>query len=143
MQNLVNAGVQHQIFKTSLVTINNQKLDNLWTQLKKVFNQPEFSKWKDTSIKIKNKSYDLELLFAAAKEKGDVKGSASSLDVKLQLQELLNDQVTSKMIENQLLALNQVEKEKENLVIGLATGGGVLFVAGVGGFLYWFFKIRK
>ena len=143
LQSLVSAGVQHQIFKTSLVTINNQKLDHLWTQLKKVFNQPEFSKWKDTSIKIKNKSYDLKLLFAAAKEKGDVKGSALPLDAKLQLQELLNDQVTSEMLENQLLALNQVEKEKENLVIGLAIGGGVLFVAGVGGFLYWFFKIRK
>ena len=143
LQSLVSADVQHQIFKTSLVTINNQKLDNFWTQLKKILNQPEFSKRKDTSIKIKNKSYDLKLLFAAAKEKGDVKGSALPLDTKLQLQELLNDQVTSKIVENQLLAFNQVEKEKENLVIGLATGGGVLFLAGVGGFLYWFFKIRK
>ena len=143
LQSLVSADVQHQIFKTSLVTINNQKLDNFWTQLKKILNQPEFSKRKDTSIKIKNKSYDLKLLFAAAKEKGDVKGSALPLDTKLQLQELLNDQVTSKIVENQLLAFNQVEKEKENLVIGLATGGGILFVAGVGGFLYWFFKIRK
>ena len=135
------------------MTINNQKLDNLWNQLKKILNQPEFSKWKDTSIKIKNKSYDLKLLFAAAKEKGDVKGSAFSLDVKLQLQELLNDQVTSKMIENQLLALNQAEAEKnkqvkkkqqsQGLTIGLATGGGVLVAAGLSGFLYWFFRIRK
>ena len=153
LQSLVSADVQHQIFKTSLVTINNQKLDNLWNQLKKILNQPEFSKWKDTSIKIKNKSYDLKLLFAAAKEKGDVKGSAFSLDVKLQLQELLNDQVTSKMIENQLLALNQAEAEKnkqvkkkqqsQGLTIGLATGGGVLVAAGLSGFLYWFFRIRK
>ncbi len=153
LQSLVSADVQHQIFKTSLVTINNQKLDNLWNQLKKVFNQPEFSKWKDTSIKIKNKSYDLKLLFAAAKEKADVKGSAFSLDAKLKLQELVNDQVTFKMIENQLLALNQAEAEKnkqakekqqrQDLTIGLATGGGVLAAAGLGGFLYWFFKIRK
>ena len=153
LQSLVSADVQHQIFKTSLVTINNQKLDNLWTQLKKVFNQPEFSKWKDTSIKIKNKSYDLKLLFVAAKEKADVKGSALPLDAKLKLQELLNDQVTSKMVENQLLALNQAEAEKnkqakekqqsQDLTIGLATGGSVLVVAGLSGFLYWFFKIRK
>ena len=153
LQSLVSADVQHQIFKTSLVTINNQKLDNFWNQLKKVFNQPEFSKWKDTSIKIKNKSYDLKLLFAAAKENADVQGSAFSLDVKLQLQELVNDQVTFKMIENQLLALNQAEAEKnqqakekqqrQDLTIGLATGGGVLAAAGLGGFLYWFFKIRK
>ena len=153
LQSLVSAGVQHQIFKTSLVTINNQKLDNLWTQLKKILNQPEFDKWKNTSIKIKNKSYDLKLLFDAAKEKGDVKGSALPLDVKLQLQELVNDQVTFKMIENQLLALNQAEAEKNKqakekqqsqaLTIGLATGGSVLVVAGLGGFLYWFFKIRK
>ena len=156
LQSLVSADVQHQIFKTSLTKANiqnNQKLDDLWNQLKKVFNQPEFSKWKDTSIKIKNKSYDLKLLFAAAKEKGDVKGSALPLDVKLQLQELLNDQVTSKMIENQLLALNQAEaennkqaKEKQqsqDLTIGLATGGSVLVAAGLSGFLYWFFKIRK
>ncbi len=153
LQSLVSADVQHQIFKNSLITINNQKLDDLWTQLKKILNQPEFSKWKDTSIKIKNKSYDLKLLFAAAKEKGDVKGSAFSLDVKLQLWELLNDQVTFKMIENQLLALNQAEAEKnqqakekqqrQDLTIGLATGGGVLVAAGLGGFLYWFFKIRK
>ena len=142
LQSLVSADVQHQIFKTSLVTINNQKLDHLWNQLKKILNQPEFSKWKDTSIKIKNKSYDLKLLFTA-KEKSDVKGSALPLDTKLKLQKLLNDQVTSEMIENQLLAFNQVEKEKENLVIGLATGGGVLVAAGLSGFLYWFFKIRK
>ncbi len=146
LQSLVSADVEHQIFKTSLTTANiqnNQKLDNFWTQLKKILKQPEFSKWKNISIKIKNKSYDLKPLFAIAKEKADVKGSAFSLDAKLKLQELLNDQVTSKMVENQLLALNQVEKEKENLLIGLATGGSVLFVAGVGGFLYWFFKIRK
>ena len=153
LQSLVSADVQHQIFKTSLVTINNQKLDNLWNQLKKVFNQTEFSKWKNTSIKIENKSYDLKLLFAAAKEKADVQVSALPLDVKLQLQKLLNDQVTFKMIENQLLALNQAEAEKnkqakekqqsQDLTIGLATGGGVLVAAGLGGFLYWFFKIRK
>ena len=156
LQSLVSADVQHQIFKTSLTTVNiqnNQKLDNLWNQLKKVFNQPEFSKWKNTSIKIKNKSYDLELLFAAAKEKADVKGSDLPLDVKLQLQELLNDQVTSEMVENQLLALNQAETEKnqqakekqqsQDLTIGLATGGSVLVAAGLGGFLYWFFRIRK
>ena len=153
LQSLVSADVQHQIFKNSLMTINNQKLDNFWTQLKKILNQPEFDKWQNTSIKIKNKSYDLELLFAAAKEKADVKGSALSLDTKLKLQQLLNDQVTSEMIENQLLALNQAEaaknkqaKEKQqsqDLTIGLATGGSVLVAAGVGSFLYWFFKIRK
>ena len=156
LQSLVSAGVQHQIFKTSLAKAkiqNNQKLDNFWTQLKKILNQPEFDKWKDTSIKIKNKNYDLKLLFAAAKDKTNVKGSALSLNSKLQLQELLNDQVTPKMVENQLLALNQAEAEKnkqakekqqrQDLTIGLATGGGVLVAAGLGGFLYWFFKIRK
>ncbi len=142
LQDLVNANIDGEKFKVALTAINNQKLDDLWTQLKKVFNQPEFSKWKNTSIKIKNKNYDLSLLFAA-KEKADVKGSVLPLDTKLQLQELLNDQVTSKMVENQLLTLNQAEKEKENLVIGLATGGGVLVAAGLGGFLYWFFRIRK
>ena len=152
LQSLVSADVQHQIFKTSLVTINNQKLDNLWNQLKKVFNQTEFSKWKNTSIKIENKSYDLKLLFTA-NDKTTVKGSALPLDTKLKLQELLNDQVTSKMVENQLLALNQAEAEKnkqakekqqhQDLTIGLATGGGVLVAAGLGGFLYWFFRIRK
>ena len=164
LQSLVSADVQHQIFKTSLTKANiqnNQKLDDLWTQLKKVLNQPEFSKWKNTSIEIKSKNYNLQLLFTNTKEKADVKGSAFSLDAKLQLQELVNDQVTSKMIENQLLALNRAEAEKnkqtpaaknkqakekqqsQGLNIGLATGGGVLFVASVGGFLYWFFKIRK
>ena len=152
LQNLINAGTTPQqlgdVLKQMLVS-----LDHLWKQLKKVFNQPEFSKWKDTSIKIKNKSYDLKLLFAAAKEKADVKGSALLLNTKLQLQEFLNDQITSKMVENQLLALNQAEaaknkqvKEKQqsqDLTIGLATGGGVLVAAGLGGFLYWFFKIRK
>ncbi len=156
LQSLVSAGIDHQAFKNSLATANthnNQKLDDLWTQLKKILNQPEFSKWKDTSIKIKNKSYDLSLLFAAVKEKADVKGSALLSNTKLQLQELLNDQITSKMVENQLLALNQAEaaknkqvkKKQQNtgLTIGLATGGGVLVAAGLGGFLYWFFKIRK
>ena len=153
LQDLVNANINGEKFKVALTAINNQKLDELWTQLKKILNQPEFSKWKDTLIKIKNKSYDLELLFTA-KEKTDVKGSALPLDAKLKLQELLNDQITSKMIENQLLALNQAETEKNKqqtkekqqsqaLTIGLATGGGVLVAAGLGGFLYWFFKIRK
>ena len=152
LQNLINAGITPQqlgdVLKQMLVS-----LDNLWTQLKKILNQPEFSKWKDTSIKIKNKSYDLKLLFAAAKEKADVKGSVLPLDTKLKLQELVNDQVTSEMVENQLLALNQAEAEKnqqakdkqqrQDLTIGLATGGSVLVAAGLGGFLYWFFKIRK
>ena len=151
LQALVWNEFSSQTFRTVL-TQNNQKLDDLWTQLKKILNQPEFSKWKDTSIKIKNKIYDLELLFAA-KDKATVKGSALPLDTKLKLQKLLNDQVTSKMVENQLLALNQAEAEKnkqakekqqrQGLTIGLATGGGVLFAAGLGGFLYWFFKIRK
>ena len=73
LQSLVSTGIDHQAFKNSLATANihnNQKLDDLWTQLKKILNQPEFSKWKDTSIKIKNKIYDLKLLFVAAKEKG-------------------------------------------------------------------------
>ena len=140
---------------------NKPKLNNLWRAIKNELKKPEFSKWKNTSIKIKNKSYDLKLLFATAKENADVKGSALPLDVKLQLQELVNDQVTFKMVENQLLALNQAEAEKnkqaeaeknkqakekqqsQDLTIGLATGGGVLVAAGVGGFLYWFFKIRK
>ena len=151
LQNLINAGINPRqlgdVLKQMLVS-----LDNFWTQLKKILNQPEFSKWKDTSIKIKNKSYDLKLLFTA-KEKSDVKGSALPLDTKLKLQKLLNDQVTPKMIENQLLGLNQAEAEKnkqakekqqhQDLTIGLATGGGVLVAAGLGGFLYWFFKIRK
>ncbi len=151
LQNLINAGITPQqlgdVLKQMLVS-----LDNFWTQLKKILNQPKFDKWKDTSIKIKNKSYDLKLLFTA-KEKSDVKGSALPLDTKLKLQKLLNDQVTPKMIENQLLALNQAEAEKnkqakekqqsQDLTIGLATGGGVLVAAGLGGFLYWFFKIRK
>ena len=160
LQNLINAGINPRqlgdVLKQMLTS-----LDNLWTQLKKILNQPEFSKWKNTSIKIKNKNYDLSLLFAAAKEKADVKGSALPLDTKLKLQELLNDQVTSKMVENQLLALNQAEAENnkqaepaknkqvkkkqqsQGLTIGLATGGGVLVAAGLGSFLYWFFKIRK
>ena len=156
LQSLVSAGIDHQAFKNSLATANihnNQKLDDLWTQLKKILNQPEFSKWKDTSIKIKNKSYDLSLLFAAVKEKADVKDPVFPLNAKVKLQELVNDQVTSEMVENQLLALNQAEAEKnqqakekqqsQDLTIGLATGGGVLVAAGLVGFLYWFFKIRK
>ena len=151
LQALVWNEFSSQTFRTVL-TQNNQKLDHLWTQLKKILNQPEFSKWKNTSIKIKNKNYDLSLLFAA-KEKADVKGSVLPLDTKLKLQELLNDQIISKMIENQLLALNRSEAEKnqqakekqqsQDLTIGLATGGSVLVAAGLSGFLYWFFKIRK
>ena len=152
LQDLLNANIDGENFKVALTAMNNQKLDHLWNQLKKILNQPEFSKWKNTSIKIKNKSYDLSLLFAA-KDKTNVKGSALPLDTKLKLQKLVNDQVTSEMIENQLLALNQAEvennkqaKEKQQhqgLTIGLATSGSVLVAAGVGGFLYWFFKIRK
>ena len=153
LQDLVNANINGEKFKVALTAINNQKLDDLWNQLKKILNQPEFSKWKNTSIKVKNKNYDLKLLFTA-KEKTDVKGSAFPLDAKLKLQELLNDQITSKMVENQLLALNQAETEKNKqqtkekqqsqaLTIGLATGGSVLVAAGLGGFLYWFFRIRK
>ena len=152
LQDLVNANIDGENFKVALTAMNNQKLDNLWNQLKKILNQPEFSKWKNTSIKIKNKNYDLSLLFAA-KDKTNVKGSVLPSDTKMKLQELLNDQVTSKMVENQLLALNQAEAEKnkqakekqqrQDLTIGLATGGGVLVAAGLGGFLYWFFKIRK
>ena len=135
-------GVEESDINAALKTAdaeNKPKLNNLWTGIKDELKKPEFDKWKNTSIKIKNKNYDLSLLFAAAKENADVKGSALPLNAKLKLQELVNDQVTSEMIENQLLALNQ----KENLTIGLAVGAAVLTAVGLIGFLYWFFKIRK
>ena len=47
---------------------------------------------------------------------------------------------------SQTTATTEETKEKNknrDLAIGLGTAGGVLAFAGVGGFVYWFFKIRK
>ena len=49
-----------------------------------------------------------------------------------------------KPIEEEQARKNSEKKQQsKNLSVGLATGGGVLVAAGVGGFLYWFFRIRK
>ena len=68
--------------------------------------------------------------------------------------ETVFDQLTLENIESSLRKLIPSQKDQNlinnlqtsdsstALTIGLATGGSVLFVAGVGGFLYWFFKVR-
>ena len=69
--------------------------------------------------------------------------------------ETVFDQLTLKNIESSLRKLIPSQKDQNlinnlqtsdssiALTIGLAAGGSVLFVAGLSGFLYWFFKIRK
>ena len=60
--------------------------------------------------------------------------------------------VKNKIIQNSQVVLNKLKKylsdikespKNQNLAIGLGTAGGIVALAGVGGFAYWFLKIRK
>ena len=75
-------------------------------------------------------------------------GSSLVTDAKIELQKLVNGGASIKDIETYLDSLKrETEEEKstknQNLAIGLGTVGGVVVLAGAGGFAYWFLKIRK
>ena len=152
LQKLVNRGITATQVRTALDTANNQKLNNLWTEILDLFNKRGGS-FAGNQITIKDNSYPFkEIAYAASVIlPNNPSGSSLAADIKIELQTLVNAGVSIKDIETYLDSLKkQAEEAKEEkstknqtLAIGLGTAGGVVALAGAGGFAYWFLKIRK
>ena len=152
LQALVNASVTASQVRAALNTANNEKLDDLWTAILALFKRREYDPETDVLI-VKDKTYAFKILPFLTQERLSQKDSGSTLedDAKKELQALVNDGITVQDIETYW---NSVQKQKanekkqeetknKNLAIGLGTAGGVVALAGAGGFAYWFLKIRK
>ena len=164
---LVNAKVTPEQFLNTLRELkqkSEEELNTLWEGIK-----DELKKFRPGYIhllkkmKIKNRIfYDLWPVFTNAfdENKHKKKGSKLDLETKVALQNLVNEGIDSQTFINALtqeqkdgsqeqkdgsneINNNKNQEDKTSLVVGLATGGSVLFIAGVGGFLYWFFKVKK
>ena len=104
---------------------------------------------KRTSLKINGPDYSFTSLIADVK-KQFADFAKDSLD---ELQKLVEDKITLSQLETayqESLSSSSTENKStpkkstnQNLAIGLGTAGGVVALAGAGGFAYWFVKIRK
>ena len=149
---LMNDKITGDQIKTTFDQLNNQKLDTLWTGILDLFNKRGGS-FAGNQITIKDKSYPFkEIAYAASVIlPNNPSGSSLTTDVKQQLQTLVNNGVTAKDIETYIDSLAkaaEAAKEEQstknkNLAIGLGTLAGSVGVGGVGGFAYWFTKLRK
>ena len=104
-----------------------------------------------TSLKINDQNYSFAALIADLK-KEFINFSQDSFT---ELQSLVDQDISLKKLEtayqeslpsteNKSEAKSSTKKStNQNLAIGLGTAGGVVALAGVGGFVYWFVKIRK
>ena len=145
LQALVDDGITDaNLVRTALDQFNDDKLNTFWTEIVELFKQKNYDV-DNNEIIIKNKIYAFGILSRATKHKQNVQSSNLSDYARAELQALVNDDVNIKEIEDYLKELNS-EKESiknRNLAIGLGTAGGVVALAGAGGFAYWFLKIRK
>ena len=99
------------------------------------------------SLQIKDQNYSFTSLITDVK-KQFADFAKDSLD---KLQKLVEDKITLSQLETayqeslRSSATKSSTKKSTNkkLAIGLGTAGGVVALAGVGGFAYWFLKIRK
>ncbi len=157
---LVNAKVSPEQFVNTLKELkqkSEEELNTLWEGIK-----DELKKFRSGYIhllkkmKIKNRIfYDLWPIFTTAFDENKHKQKVSEFDLetKAALQNLVNEGIDSQtfidaLTKEQKDGINKInnnknQEDKTSLVVGLATGGSVLVAAGVGGFLYWFFKVRK
>ena len=97
--------VPHQQFKDALAKT---ALDLLWSGIKDKLKKPEYAHLSKTSITIKEKEYDLELLFVAAKDDAQYRKEGSELPAseKDKLQELVNAKVVFSDLLDSLKLLN-------------------------------------
>ena len=134
----------------AIINLINYQLDNkflailLWNYFQVNFN-------KGLSLKngenlIANETYNFQTLIDDQKETDYEKLSPTT---KTLLNRLIQNTVTSTQLnpifssdKSQEREINE-EKTNTNLVIGLGTAGGVVALAGVAGFVYWFIKIKK
>ena len=96
------------------------------------------------SLKINDQNYSFtSLLTDANKQFADF--AKGSLD---ELQKLVEDKITLSQLETIYQESTETksptqESTNQNLAIGLGTAGGVVVLAGAGGFAYWFLRIKK
>ena len=163
LQALLNAKVANGELGIALTTRNNNKLNTLWTALKAALASYTGTNPGDQDITISDNRYRLNLL-VANKKLATAGSDLTPEEGKSQLQALVNDQVTAKDVKTTLDAYQESlpssptqepsedksetksptkKSTNQNLAIGLGTAGGVVALAGAGGFTYWFLKIRK
>ena len=156
LQTLSNAKVTDDELATALTTRNNNKLDDLWTALKTALNSYTGPNPGNSDITISDEPYPFKLNLLIANKELSTFGSDLDAPIKEQLQTLLNAKVKPVDVKTALDAYqesisspsaeNKSSTQKstnQNLAIGLGTAGGVVALAGVGGFAYWFVKFRK
>ena len=151
----------HGLYNSITYKIANEiKMIAIWNVLLQWYNDENSKVNTGNSIPIEDQTYNFNLLFNSRKETGYILATSElesgykfylPEDVKTELKKLIDHNVTFNQLKTALNASlsalsnnDEVEKTStKNLAIGLGAAGGVLVLAGVGGFAYWFLKIRK
>ena len=109
LQALVNNKITWDQIKTELDKLKNQKLDTLWTALKKATNLGGYTGFNpgNQKINLNNKQYQVNLLIDH--KKLDTSGSTLNDPIKAQLQVLVNNKVTASMLRAALDTTNNKE----------------------------------
>ena len=141
--NLILDNITPQKVIINLQQTNDRVLDIYWTNFKKRFSF--YANYQLSSFLIDDKTYKVNHLWTYINKNSTI--SDLPTNAKTQLQTLFDDSVIAKDVETYLNSLEKPAETKkstnQNLAIGLGTAGGVVVLAGVGGFAYWFLKIRK
>ena len=134
----------HSIYATDITKVTNQlaKYKEIITFLTKLTTDKKIEK-----LTIKDQDYSFTSLLTDANRQF-VDFAKDSLD---ELQKLVEGKITLSQLKTayqeslRSSATKSPTKKStnQNLAIGLGTAGGVLALAGAGGFAYWFLKIRK
>ena len=161
LQTLVNAGMTTQTqMQTAITNANTILLTTLWGQIQDEFQAYSGSAFTD-QIAVANKGRFTINHLLTEKDDDFIDLSTNAI---AQLQSLLNAEVANGEIEASLPRVSSPtprpplpsitetkpatksstkKNNNQNLAIGLGTAGGVVALAGAGGFAYWFLKIRK
>ena len=147
------SAIAHGLYNTVTYKIVDQlKLRIVWSTLHHWFINKLWQPSRDANIKIKGADYDFNLLYKVAQaEWGEDYNKIPEL-AQNELKRLVSANVDFDDLKTALNAPvtttssqqnNQQKSTNQNLAIGLGTAGGVVALAGIGGFIYWFLKIRK
>ena len=147
LQELVDAVVISQKLKDALDVKNNEKLDTFWTNIKDELQKSKYAHLVNLPISIDGTDYNLEPLFAAAKDdtQYEKKGSELPASEKNKLQELVNAIITAQKLKDALDEKKEEKEEKDDqiLTVFLVTGGVILFYCFAFSFAFYFLREKK
>ena len=152
LQALVNAGMTTlEQMQTALTNANTTLLSNFWGDIQDALQVYPGNVFSEQIKVLESGTNNSRGDFTINHLLGEKNNNFTDLspDAITQLQALLNRTVTSSEFKTALdaywksLSENTDDSSNQNLAIGLGTAGGVVALAGAGGFAYWFLKIRK